>query len=589
MTLAVRTYQGDAPDTPLVCRFDTAGGTIGRGPGNTMVLPDAAKTISRVQARIDWCEDGWQLADLGSNASRLNGRALAGGRVARLADGDCIEAGGYRLDVSTLQDRAAFDAPLGVHDRGRAFANDALADGSVACADGISGGFRATANAFAQDLLASGVLSTTRARLDDPLARAAVLFAAPLPSAHFDPLGAPLTDARTPPPRADGRAAFAGSASDHVSPEQFAYAPQGAAAAVFEGGIPHDYDPLDDVAGGVRVAAHAVSAVYGSKSADAANVFGSAHSAHDRHPLNATNASDAVRDPNAAHPVSAAHSAHDRHSLNATNASDAFRALDEAHEANATEPARERNPVNASDAIRALNTAHAANPPDSAHEHKPVNATSAPNTSSTPPNPDPTLMALLDGLGVDVSVMRERGSVEFAHVAGAMLRTAVRGTVNVLLSRSVLKRGMSVDTTLLVQRGNNPLKFFPDGDAALAQMLRGANAGYLGEQAALEGAFDDIRSHELAVLAAMRAAMQHLLRRFDPATIATEDAPRRWLDWLPGRRKARQWDRLVALHGELARAGADDLHALCGSAFNDAYERYADGCSARTPHGSSHA
>ncbi|MFM0140064.1 type VI secretion system-associated FHA domain protein TagH [Caballeronia grimmiae] len=565
MTLAVRTYQGDAPDTPLVCRFDTAGGTIGRGPGNTMVLPDAAKTISRVQARIDWCEDGWRLADLGSNASRLNGRALVGGRVARLADGDCIEAGGYRLDVSTLQDRAAFDAPLGVHDRGRAFANDALADGGVACADGMSGGFRATANAFAQDLLASGVLSTTRARLDDPLARAAVLFAAPLPSAHFDPLGAPLTDARTPPPRADGRAAFAGSASDHVSPEQFAYAPQGAAAAVFEGGIPHDYNPLDDVAGGVRVAAHAVSAVHGSKSADAVNVFDSAHSAHDRHSLNAINASDAVR------------------------------ALDEAHEANATESARERNPVNAtnpvnaSGAVRALNTAHAANPPDSAHEHKPVNATSASNPSSTPPNPDPTLIALLDGLGVDVSVMRERGSVEFAHVAGAMLRTAVRGTVNVLLSRSVLKRGMSVDTTLLVQRGNNPLKFFPDGDAALAQMLRGANAGYLGEQAALEGAFDDIRSHELAVLAAMRAAMQHLLRRFDPATIATEDAPRRWLDWLPGRRKARQWDRLVALHGELARAGADDLHALCGSAFNDAYERYADGCSARAPHGSSHA
>jgi FHA domain-containing protein/type VI secretion system protein len=170
-----------------------------------------------------------------------------------------------------------------------------------------------------------------------------------------------------------------------------------------------------------------------------------------------------------------------------------------------------------------------------------------------------------------------------------MLRTAIRGTVNVMLSRSVMKRGMGVDTTMLVPRGNNPLKFFPDGDSALAHMLRGAGAGYLAGDDALEGAFDDIRRHELAVLAGMRAAMQHLLRRFDPDVIAAERASRGWLDWLPGRRKAQQWDRLVALHRELMRASADDLAALCGNAFYDAYERHADGSPERAPHASSHA
>ncbi|WP_321801388.1 type VI secretion system-associated FHA domain protein TagH [Caballeronia sp. J97] len=439
LTLTVDTYQGNAPDAPLACRFDAAGGTIGRGADNTMVLPDAAKTVSRVHARIDWSEDGWRVADLGSNPSRHNGRPLASGRPANLADGDWLEMGGYRLGVraTARAGAAAFDAPLGVHDR-RGF--DPL------------------------DVASAAECAAAQACAHDALARAAVLADSPLPDPRFDPLAAPLSDsrvARTTPVRLDGHAPFAGSGSDHVPPEQFAYVPpSGAVASAPAGGIPHDYDPLGDVA------------------------LAPAQSA-------------------AALPLHAAVAAND------ASAESAF-------------------------------------------------------------------AALLDGLGVDDGALGTRDAAELARLAGAMLRTAVRGVVDVLLSRSVLKREISLDTTMLVQRDNNPLKFFPDGDGALAQMLRGASAGYLPPQTALEGAFDDIRRHELAVLAGTRAAMQHLLGRFDPQAIARADTRRGWLDWLPACRKARQWDRLVALHAGLARASADDLQALCGSAFNDAYERHAN-------------
>ncbi|KXU82850.1 hypothetical protein CR51_42630 [Caballeronia megalochromosomata] len=441
LTLAVDTYQGNAPDAPLACRFDAAGGTIGRGPDNTMVLPDAAKTVSRVHARIDWTGDGWRLADLGGNPSRLNGRPLAGGQPARLADGDLLEIGGYRLDVRTLARASAdaFDAPLGVHDR-RGF-------DPLDIASPIEG-------------------AATQAFAHDPLALAAVLADAPLSGPRFDPLGqaSPTLEVAA---RLDGHAAFAGSESDHVPPEQFAYVPpSGAAAHAPAGGIPHDYDPLSDVA-----VAPAVSAAL---------------------------------------PPVAAPRAQPREAANDAVAESSF-------------------------------------------------------------------AALLDGMGVDAGALNGRDPAEVAHLAGAMLRTAVRGVVDVLLSRSVLKREISLDTTMLVQRDNNPLKFFPDGDGALAQMLRNASAGYLPPQSALEGAFDDIRRHELAVLAGTRAAMQHLLGRFDPQAIARADTQRGWLDWLPACRKARQWDRLVALHAELERASADDLQALCGSAFNDAYERQANG------------
>ncbi|SAL80431.1 FHA domain-containing protein [Caballeronia arvi] len=434
LTLTVDTYQGSAPDAPLACRFGAAGGTIGRGADNTMMLPDAAKTVSRVHARIDWSEDGWRLADLGSNPSRHNGRPLASGQPAWLADGDQLEIGGYRLGVRTMAraSAAAFDAPPGVHDR-RGF--DPL------------------------DVASPRECAVTEACAHDALARAAVLADAPLPGPRFDPLG----DAYEAPARLDGHAVFAGSGSDHVPPEQFAYVPPaGATAHAPAGGIPHDYDPLGDVAFAVAV-----------------------------------------------------------------------------------EPAR-----------------RAVNPPTLPAANDAIAESS--------------FGALLDGMGVDAGALGTRDTAETARLAGAMLRTAVRGVVDVLLSRSVLKREISLDTTMLVQRDNNPLKFFPDGDGALAQMLRGASAGYLPAQAALEGAFDDIRRHELAVLAGTRAAMQHLLGRFDPQAIARADTRRGLLDWLPACRKARQWDRLVALHAELTRASADDLQALCGSAFNDAYERQAN-------------
>ncbi|SAK74850.1 FHA-family protein [Caballeronia hypogeia] len=462
LTLTVDTYQGNAPDAPLVCRFGAAGGTIGRGPDNTMVLPDAAKSVSRVHARIEWAEDGWRLADLGSNPSRHNGRPLASGQPARLGDGDWLEIGAYRLGVRAMAraSAAAFEAPLGVHDR-RGF--DPL------------------------DIASAGECALLQASAHDPLAHAAVLADAPLPGPRFDPLG----DGSDVPSRLDGHAMFAGSQSDHVPPEQFAYVPPaGAMAHAPAGGIPNDYDPLDDVA------------LAPAENAAPVSIPGPA--------------------PRATMPAAAlsgeAFGAPSRHATKAPG-------IDAANDASA----------------------------------------------------ESAFAALLDGLGVDAAALGARDAAEIARLAGAMLRTAVRGVVDVLLSRSVLKREISLDTTMLVQRDNNPLKFFPDGDGALAQMMRGASAGYLPAQAALEGAFDDIRRHELAVLAGTRAAMQHLLGRFDPQAIARADTRRGWFDWLPARRKARQWDRLVALHAELERASADDLRALCGSAFNDAYERQANG------------
>jgi FHA domain-containing protein/type VI secretion system protein len=92
----------------------------------------------------------------------------------------------------------------------------------------------------------------------------------------------------------------------------------------------------------------------------------------------------------------------------------------------------------------------------------------------------------------------------------------------------------------------------------------------------MAGAFDDLRAHELAVIAGMRAALGAVLQRFDPAKIEARLAVPTVMDKMlslgGSHRKARLWDRLVELYGEIAREADDDLQRLYGEKFSEAYE-----------------
>lgn len=198
-------------------------------------------------------------------------------------------------------------------------------------------------------------------------------------------------------------------------------------------------------------------------------------------------------------------------------------------------------------------------------------AGAAPATS-----PDPTLTALLEGLGLDPSRAAGLAAEDLARITGTMLREAMRGTMAVLRARTMTKREARLDTTLIVERDNNPLKFFPDVDSALAQMLSGRSGGYLPPAEAVVRAFVDIESHELAVLAGMRAALAQVLGRFDPASLEARVAGEGVLDRVLSNRKAKLWDCFVALRAEVVRDADDDFQKLFGRAFNEAYEAQVD-------------
>lgn len=187
-----------------------------------------------------------------------------------------------------------------------------------------------------------------------------------------------------------------------------------------------------------------------------------------------------------------------------------------------------------------------------------------------------TFAALLEGLGLDPSRAPNLPPAELARLVGMMLREALRGTMAVLRARSMARREARLDVTLIVARDNNPLKFFPDVDSALAQMLTGRGAGYLPPAEALERAFDDIESHELAVIVGMRAGLAEVLGRFDPASIEAQLKAGGMIDKVLSNRKAKLWDLFVDRQADVAREAQDDFQRLFGKAFNDAYEAQID-------------
>jgi type VI secretion system FHA domain protein len=182
------------------------------------------------------------------------------------------------------------------------------------------------------------------------------------------------------------------------------------------------------------------------------------------------------------------------------------------------------------------------------------------------------MQALLRGLGLP-DLKLARPPVETAELAGAMLREATAGTMAVLMARAMTKRESRLEMTVMGAQANNPLKFFPDAESALAQMLTNALAGYMPPLKSFGSAFEDLKAHEMAVIAGMRAALAGVLARFDPAVIGQRIEPGGVVDRMIGSgRKARMWDRMVELYDEIAREAQDDFQRLFGERFSAAYQ-----------------
>lgn len=556
IVLRVLSYNG-APADGQQAQFDEIGGTIGRADSNQLVLPDPERTISRVHARIVFRGGGYAVVDNGSNPISVNGQVVGAGREHPLRPGDQLQIGGYVIAAS------AAAAP-------------------------------ASADPFA-DLFG-----------DAPLG-----MAAPPPP---PPLGSP--GLRT---GSGSTAMWPAPAPTSARPAPMAPPPAPAQPKLAPGHIPDDWDPFapDPVAappaaplglgaGGAPRDALADVPLGGTDSLD--DLFGLGGAPASGDPLGAPPAVQQMAKPNMAAHGDPLLALQRTASLLPESASDHVSELNTPMQLS---PARAPAPAPAAPAPAPLpsgavfswndpprdgrvvtlpgaSARPAALPVDvdllapiGAPAPRPAPpppvAPAAPAPARAPAAADSELLAAflagLDSPGLRMDSL----TPHLMKLVGQLLRESTRGAVELLVARAALKREMRAEVTMIASRQNNPLKFSPNVDVALQHLLGPPAPGFMPAAPAVRDAFDDLRAHQLGVMAGMRAALEGVLQRFDPALLEAKLTKKSAINSIiPATRKARLWELFQELFGQLQAEAQDDFDELFGKAFLKAYEEQLD-------------
>lgn len=183
------------------------------------------------------------------------------------------------------------------------------------------------------------------------------------------------------------------------------------------------------------------------------------------------------------------------------------------------------------------------------------------------------LDAFLQGAGITQMSVGAGLTTEFMETVGKLLAATVDGTFTLVGSRAMTKREVNADVTMVVVRNNNPLKFLPDSQAVLMQMLRKKMPGFMGPVEAVEDAFSDLQAHQKGTMAGMHGVLDALLKRLDPQAIESRtSAPNFTEGLIPSKRTARMWEQSKALYEQTSREVHNDFQKYFGNDFVLAYE-----------------
>lgn len=184
------------------------------------------------------------------------------------------------------------------------------------------------------------------------------------------------------------------------------------------------------------------------------------------------------------------------------------------------------------------------------------------------------LRLVLEGAGLPPKPLSGAESERMLRDCGAILRAAVEGIMMLLLARSGMRKEFGADErSLLAARDNNPLKRMSDPREAMDFLLDPGERtdGLLDPVQAVSDACEEMRVHELALMAGMRAAVQAALGRFDPDAIERAFASSH-KGFSLGSRKAKLWEQFALQQDKLARDAQDDFNKAFGRDFMAAYQ-----------------
>lgn len=534
MTLTLRAVSlNDLPLTqPITAHFDVHGGTIGRSDHNTMALPDPVRHISRQQAEISAGRSGYVIKNVGSaNPIVVRNQTLGQGESAPLMHSDQVRIGGYLLEVI---DESAREGDAATITRGRSAADvksdvHAASVASPALGEGVP---LSHSNPFAN--LLGETASTSSRPPSAPLSSSFGNSPARLPD-DFDPFASPAPrPSLAQAPRIDPGGAF-----DDLIPSA---APPPSIDEIFGLKSGRSHDPLAEFMAVARPARGTPDAGDAAPlPTDPLALFGAGKHKSST-PLPAETSPDHTPELQAAFippkPV-----------------------------------AVQSAPV--AESVAAPETVVNSEPQQLVPEHIALSEEVPPATPDATSNGDAAAMwtAFCEGAGVKLNPP-QGPNPELMRVVGKLLRSATEGTLQLMAVRSATRHELHAQVTVIRPRNNNPLKFSPDAQSALEQMLQPPLRGFMPGPEAMTDAMNDLVGHAIGTMAGTRAALDGVLDRFAPTDLETKLVGKSVLDSvLPMNRKAKLWELYLQHHETIRDEAQDDFQALFGKAFLAAYEQ----------------
>lgn len=617
--ISVASYNNTPNTQGLACTFDELGGTIGRADTNQLILPDPERSISRVHAQVVFRNGRFSLIDKGSNPVSVNGRSLGNGAEATIQAGDQVQIGGYLLLVESALGGASA-APMAA----------APTPAAASSGDPFAGFWSPTP-------APSGMGASPFAAP----ASAAASAMSPAPSASgipadWDPFGSPSP---SPAPAAaptsgsglgstDPLGMFGASSASHM-----AKASESSIDSLFGLGAPTGQDPFSqsplgaglggpntatdlDPLRALGMAKDPGLAAMPDQGSDLNTPFMAPGGAAPKAPVAAPTSTDPFANLGLATPAPSGPMG-----TGGGNGSGAMLLPDDfdfLSPSPAPTPAPVMTPVMTSVVAPAMPPTPPAavlppspsgavvswgdtgsvegrtlikpkaRPPASTPAPAPAAASTAqtPIAASAPSTPtgslpqgDDTralLQAFKEGLGTP-TVQIDALTPEVMRLIGQLLHDSAQGTVDLLVARAALKREVRAEVTMIVAQKNNPLKFSPTVEVALGHLLSPPQRGFMPASQAMQDAYDDLRAHQFGFMAGMKAALDGVLKRFDPAQLEGKLTQKSMLQsLLPATRKARMWEVFQELYAQISAEASDDFHELFGKAFLKAYEAHID-------------
>jgi len=187
------------------------------------------------------------------------------------------------------------------------------------------------------------------------------------------------------------------------------------------------------------------------------------------------------------------------------------------------------------------------------------------------------LRAFLEGAGLGHLKATDYDGECFMRDSGALVRAAVEGIIGLLIARAEMRKEIhSEDRTMVTSRDNNPLRLMTDTNEALSYIFdpNTPEGAFLQPAEAVRDACSQLRAHEIALMAAMRAAIAGAIERFDPDKIEEEMLKSRGRVMLG--KKAALWDYFVAYQARLGRDVEDDFNRVFSREFLGTYTAQVD-------------